>query len=220
MSYLRTITNLVGVSLVATAAFTSFAAPLEGVASGTHRYAASGIDATERKPIEPAAAQDQAAPVLPTESTVFGGTAEQREIATWAVQRFEDAGLDVPALDIHLHQDLADCKGNRGIYNSGLQRIDVCVDQRNVVLHEIAHAWSHENLSAAQRSEYVTVGGFGSWDDPDTPWSNKGSEDAADTIAWALLDEPITTFSADGPIARRAAAYLLLTGNHAPRIPA
>ncbi len=220
MSCLRTITNLVGVSLAVAAAFTSFAAPATGVASGTHRYAASGIDATERKPIEPAATQDQAGPVLPTETTVSGGTTEQYEIVTWSLQRFEDAGLDIPALEIHLHQDLAGCKGNRGIYNSGLQRIDVCVDQRNVVLHEIAHAWNHENLSAAQRSEYVSVGGFGSWDDPDTPWSDKGSEDAADTIAWALLDEPITTFSADGPIARRAAAYLLLTGNHAPRIPA
>lgn len=218
MSYLRTITKLVGASLVVTAAFASVIALPEGAGTGTHRYTASEIDSTDRRPIKIAATAGSAGPVLPTETTVSGGTAEQREIAAWALQRFEDADMDVPTLDIHLHQDLAECQGNRGVYNSGSQRIDVCVNERNVVLHEIAHAWNHQNLSESQRSEYVSFGGFGSWNDSDTPWFEKGSEDAADTIAWALLDEPITTFSSNGPIARRDAAYLLLTGNHAPRI--
>ena len=124
----------------------------------------------------------------------------------------------VPPVEIHLHQDAAECKGNRGIYNAGSQRIDVCVDERLVVLHEIAHAWNHENLSDAQRSEYVAIGDFGSWDEPETPWFDRGSEDAADTIAWALLEEPITSASPDGPIARRNAAFVFLTGSDAPRM--
>jgi hypothetical protein len=220
MSYPRTFTNLVGACLVGAAAFMSITVPPEAAGGDIHRCAESRIGATERRPIETRATPDQTESAGPTELLVFGGTAEQREIAAWALQRFADAGLGVPVVDVHLHQDLAECKGNRGIYNSGLQRIDVCVNERNVVLHEIAHAWNHENLSAAQRFEYVKVGGFGSWDDTDTPWSERGSEDAADTIAWALLDEPITMSSPDGPIAQRDTAYLLLTGSHAPRISA
>jgi hypothetical protein len=150
--------------------------------------------------------------------TVSGGTPEQRRTAFWAIQRYDGAGLEIPPVEIHLHQDLAECNGNRGISSCGSQRIDVCVNERNVVLHEIAHAWNHENLSETQRSEYVLAGGFGSWDDPETPWFDRGSEDAADTIAWALLEEPIKMVSHDGPIARRDAAYSLLTGGHAPRV--
>ncbi len=151
-------------------------------------------------------------------TVVFGGTQTQRATADWAIARFEEAGLIVPPLAIHLHSDPAWCKGHRGIFNAGEQRVDVCVEEAGVMLHEIAHAWNWVNLTDTQRAEYVRQGGFESWDEPDTPWLDRGSEDAADTISWALLDEPITGFTADGPIARANASYRLLTGMDSPRI--
>lgn len=38
------------------------------------------------------------------------------------------------------------------------------------------------------------------------------------TMAWALLEEPIESWSEDGPIAKRADAYRLLTGMEVPRL--
>ncbi|MDJ0923978.1 MAG: hypothetical protein QNJ77_05405 [Acidimicrobiia bacterium] len=151
-------------------------------------------------------------------TVVVGGTQTQRATAAWAISRFEEAGLVVPPLEIYLHSDPAGCKGHRGIFNAGEQRVDVCVEEPGVMLHEIAHAWNWVNLTDAQRAEYVEKGGFGSWDDPETPWHDRGSEDAADAIAWALLEEPIAGFTADGPIARTNASYRLLTGMDSPRI--
>ena len=138
--------------------------------------------------------------------------------AEWALGRFESAGLNVPAIEIHLHHTNELCGGNRGIFSPGRDRVDVCVDDQMVLLHEIAHAWAHDHLTPRQRGDYVAAGGFESWNDPDTAWSDRGSEDAAHTIAWALLERPIRLLTPDGPIAQRNEAYRLLTGSDAPRL--
>jgi len=153
-----------------------------------------------------------AAPTIHAEDAALG------ELAEWALGRYEDAGLTLPSIAIHLHRGGDICQGNRGIFNAGLERVDVCVDDPMVALHEIAHAWTHENLSPTRRAEYVAAGGFDSWDDADTSWLDKGSENAADTIAWALLERPIKMLTPDGPIAQTNEAYRLLTGSDTPRL--
>jgi len=87
-----------------------------------------------------------------------------------------------------------------------------------VVLHEIAHAWAQKELTDADRDAYVIAGGFESWNSPGTDWSDRGSEHAADTIAWGLLEHPLAMSIPDGPIAEANAAYRLLTGTDAPRL--
>ena len=188
-------------------------APTAAMRSDPAPAVAGDLPTVENKVANPTAAVDP-----DNGATVIGGTRSQREAADWAIGRFEYAGLTVPSIEIHLHPSDEPCGGHRGIFSSGSHRVDVCVEEPAVILHEIAHAWNHLNLSEPQRSEYVSVGGFGSWDDPETPWSDRGSEDAADRIAWALLDDPIAGFTADGPIARANAAYRLLTGQDAPRV--
>ncbi len=212
MKHLRITAKLIGASLVVVGAWTS-AASAAGSSAG-HETAGGG----DSEPVAAAEIVEMAEPIRPRAIVVIGGAIGQRATAFWALGRYEALGLEVPPIEIHLHQDLAECKGNRGIYNAGLQRIDVCVDEPCVMLHEIAHAWNHENLNDAQRSEYVSTGDFGSWDDPETPWFDRGSEDAADTIAWALLAEPITMASPDGPIAQRSSAFTFLTGLAASRV--
>ncbi len=146
------------------------------------------------------------------------GDADLMRLGSWGLARFEAAQLDTPPIEIHLHRDRDACRGHRGLFNAGEMRVDVCVTEPLVVLHEIAHAWNHVNVPGDVESTYVAAGGFGSWDAPETPWHDRGSEDAADTIAWALMDDPIAMPTPDGPIAQLDARYRLLTGNDAPRV--
>ena len=179
-----------------------------------HHLTATIVLLVSLTPLTPAASSGVATPG----PTVHADDAALGELAEWALGRYENAGLNPPSVEIYLHSADAPCQGNRGIFNAGLERVDVCVDDPMVALHEIAHAWTHENLSPTRRAEYVAAGGFDSWDDADTSWLDKGSENAADTIAWALLERPIKMLTPDGPIAQTNEAYRLLTGSDTPRL--
>ena len=68
----------------------------------------------------------------------------------WAVDRFRDAGLQLPDLAISFPTW---CSGKAALYHvgPGLDRV-LSVDQRTVV-HEFAHAWDDiRELSTAKRS--------------------------------------------------------------------
>lgn len=144
--------------------------------------------------------------------------AAHSELIGWAMVRFDAAGLDLPALEIQFHTNSEGCRGNRGMYNSGLRRVDMCVKQPLVLLHELGHAWADRNLDADRRAAYVAAQGLESWNDAETAWAQRGFEHAADSIAWALLEEPIRMLTPDGPIAQRAEVYQMLTGFEVPRM--
>jgi hypothetical protein len=156
----------------------------------------------------------------PLTNSVTGGTARQRELAAWALEQYRSAGLDLPVLQVHLHSDPAECKGNRGLFSSGSTpwKVTVCTEDQMVYLHEIGHGWSESNLSEDERSGYVEERGLESWNDPDTAWGDRGSEDAANTLAWGLVDDPISDMLPDGPLAQRNEAFRMLTGIDSPRI--
>lgn len=154
------------------------------------------------------------------ETSITGGSDEQRALALWALQRYVEAGLELPVLQIHLSSDESLCNGNRGLFGVGHRpwRVKVCTEDRMVFLHELGHAWSEYSLTARQRAAYVEQRGMESWADPNTPWLAKGSEDAADTLAWGLLETPIRGMSPGGPLEERNEAFRLLTGIDSPRI--
>ena len=162
----------------------------------------------------------QSNPPSPTGPVVVADEDRLAELGDWALVRFEEAGLDLPAVEIRLHASDDQCGGHRGTFNPGRLRIDVCVDEPGVILHELAHAWAHHSLDAATKDAYVVFRGLESWNDPDTPWLGRGSEDAADTVAWGLQSPPLTGFTADGPIALNHAAFQLLTGSRVPSLEA
>ena len=163
--------------------------------------------------------QPSAEIVEPTGPTVVAEDNDQDLLALgqWALDRFETAALLVPAVEIHMHKSNADCGGHRGTFNPTANRINVCDHEPLVVLHEIAHAWAHEYLTEQERAAFVAAGGFESWNAAETAWLDRGSEHAADAIAWGLLDEPQAMFTEDGPIAQKNAEFRLLTGSDAPR---
>lgn len=156
----------------------------------------------------------------PETTSVTGGTEDQQNLVTWALEQYESAGLDLPILQIHLHSGTSPCKGNSGLFSSGSSpwRITLCTDERMVFLHEIGHAWSDFNLTETERAEFVEQRGMESWNDPETSWRYRGSEDAANTLAWGLVEDPIDGMLPDGPLAQKNQAFRLLTGIDSPRI--
>ena len=154
------------------------------------------------------------------ETTVTGGTEGQQALLAWAVKQYEKAGLDLPVLQFHLAGNEAECGGNSGLFVLGSTpgRIILCSEERLVFLHEIGHAWAEYNLTDAKQIEYAEQRGMESWNHPDTPWRARGSEDAANTLAWGLVDDPIRGMAPDGPLAQKNSAFRLLTGMDSPRI--
>ena len=157
----------------------------------------------------------------PSEPVIYTHPAGDRvltDLARWALGRFEAVGLEVPPIEVHMHRDQTPCLGHRGLFHAVEGRIDVCTDDELVVLHELAHAWNHVNTSEETKAAYVSSGDFVSWDAPGTKWADRASEDAADTMAWALIESPIENPTPDGPLARTNERFRLLTGIDAPRI--
>jgi hypothetical protein len=157
---------------------------------------------------------------VPLTNPVTGGTVRQQELTAWALEQYESAGLELPVLQIHLSDDPAACKGNRGLFSSGSTpwKITVCTEDQMVYLHEMGHAWSEFNLSDEEMSRYVEERAMESWNDSDTAWGDRGSEDAANTLAWGLVDDPISNMLPDGPLAQLNEAFRMLTGFDSPRI--
>jgi hypothetical protein len=171
------------------------------------------------------------APVILTESPATAAspashifsfrTESDRALMEWGLSRFEAAGLELPALDIAFHDDKQPCHGFFGLYRGASPpEVDICGFNwdrflpmpKKVVLHELAHAWSAEHLTEADRSAFLQMRGLMSWGDDQLPWAEQGSEQAAEIIAWALMDGPVSLSMTQGTDdVSMAAAYELLT---------
>ena len=62
---------------------------------------------------------------------------------------------------------------------------------KKAVLHELAHAWIDEHLTAEEIKRFQAATAMPTWSDPEHAWGDRGVELAAETIAWAMLDQPI-----------------------------
>jgi hypothetical protein len=157
----------------------------------------------------------------PGTASVTGATPAERRVVTWVVERFDEAGLTLPTLAIAFHADPAGCHGNSGLFREG--RLDVCTRgktvayQRNVVMHELAHAWSALNLTHAEIVSFTDARALSSWNDPSVPWGYRGFEQAAEVITWGIGDRAIAPLIPGDPDEDElGAAFELLTGR-APR---
>ena len=123
------------------------------------------------------------------------------ELAEWAVSRFQRAGLILPDLSLAFHDELDQCHGLYGWFRVATPvHIDICgfnADRllpapKRLILHELAHAWAHENVDEESKRLFLRDRGLTSWHDESTPWEERGFEQAAEIIAWALMDEERT----------------------------
>lgn len=121
-------------------------------------------------------------------------------LTEWALERFERAGLELPPLIIAFHDSRQSCQGHVGLYTSGNPgRVELCgfnwdrflITPKKTLLHELGHAWAGATLTDEMREEFVQFRGLETWGDDRFPWAEQGSEQAAEIIAWALLDDEL-----------------------------
>lgn len=104
-----------------------------------------------------------------------------------AVGRFAEAGW--PLTNTVVRIDETECGDVVGFHTVERSRhlVVVCTGAEWVVLHELGHVWSDLYLDDAERAEWLLRRGLDSWSDG--PWAQRGSEHAADIIAFGLSTE-------------------------------
>lgn len=166
---------------------------------------------------------------------VRNGTPELERLVRWALERFEDAGLPPPPVRsvsfgtdvgaVACPQERDGCcvtvDGTSEVYVCAEQD-DVCVDSRctelsprwrQVLLHELAHAWLAAHVDQATERDLVALLGLPGWDWAGEPWPLRGIEQAAEIIAWGVVEDPAPLYRLGSPPCDRLArAFTLLTG--------
>jgi hypothetical protein len=150
---------------------------------------------------------------------IYGADARFRSVITAAIDRYESIGLDLPPLRIYVHRTQDGCQGELGTYGQygSTDRIDLCTEAKFYVLHELAHAWEQHAISDEVRRAVLDQAGLDVWHDRGIPWLKSGAEIAANTIAFGLLDLPLTDTEA-GYFEVQLSRFRLLTGANSPRI--
>jgi len=146
---------------------------------------------------------------------VYADTEGQLREALWALDRYATEGLSLPALTIRFSDTNEACGGNAGVrrLENGANVIDICTEARWTLLHELAHVWAAENLTDADRAGFVELQGLEGWSGSDIAWEDRGTEQAADLVAWALSGRShVPGHVWRGSVALMEKAYLVLTG--------
>lgn len=163
---------------------------------------------------------------------VFNGNPVLHDFLLWGLQRYESAGLPLPRVtSVTFLYDPEVCRGAGGLAartESGTDITfcsrpgEVCEDEdctrwhrryRHLWLHELAHAWLDDNVDDPTRQRFLELVEMERWSDHDDPWTRRGVERAANTIAYGLIDEPVTlAFSFQGTCEQRDQGFRLLTG--------
>jgi hypothetical protein len=150
---------------------------------------------------------------------VSGGTPNQFDMGRWAVERFANAGLEPPAVEIEFHGDPSGCGGHFGLARDG--HVDVCttlvnVMARRALLHEMSHIWLDQNLDVDVRKRFMEMRELPSWNASGDPWELRGYEQGAEIIAWALGERILTPQVPDIEPTLLARGFELLTGSAPP----
>ena len=154
-----------------------------------------------------------------TASHVIRGSDERsHEQIADADAAFRVAGLTLPDLEIHVHENYEGCDGFAGQFNrdgSGL-RVDFCSGNSFTVLHEFAHVWEYHNVDDTTRDALLEMHGLETWRDRDIPWAERGVEVAAETIAKGLLERAFPEWQCE-EVELLDQGFRLLTGRSSPR---
>jgi hypothetical protein len=134
-----------------------------------------------------AAAEAPAAPVI---TFADAPTAEQREMADWAVERYLSVGLQLPDVEISYP---VTCDGKAGRYLVGKGKVELCRPTRKLVLHELAHAWDDAG-DTVDREAFMELRGVDHWyENADCEYTHvSGGEQLALAMTWGLMDIDIT----------------------------
>ena len=138
------------------------------------------------------------------------------EIIDWAVDRYQEAGLQLPDLEISFPTS---CGGKNALYHVGHKSVDFCyVITKTTVLHEFAHAWD-DTSGAVDRAKFLELRGLTVWwGGTGMPSEQQGAEHLAEIIAWGLMDVdtrgvPQLPHNSVGELTN---AFVMLTGGVQP----
>jgi hypothetical protein len=147
---------------------------------------------------------------------------EFTDMAYWAVDLFEEAGLQLPPMQFVYHgDDQGPCSGWHGAHRhvDGRSTIDICTSVSGnvtgaLVLHETAHAWAAYELSDDRKADFQSLRGWTYWSNhQEADWHENGSEQAAEMMVWGLIDRPAGIITINNhSCADLDAGYRALTG--------
>ena len=143
-------------------------------------------------------------------------TPEAHDIIVWALERFHDAGLQVPDLEVSFP---ALCGGKAALYHVGRRFIEFCHINKRTAVHELAHAWD-DTSGAVDREAFMKMRGVSVWwGGREVPTGEQGSEHLAQIIAWGLMDvgtRGVPQLPANS-VSELTEAFVMLTGGVQPR---
>ena len=171
--------------------------------------------------IEPIVAQPAPEPV-PARLEFVDMPDELVTSVIWAVDLFEQADFTLPPLRVVCHgDDTSPCGGYRGVHQTSQRAsiIGLCTTDAGpvtdaLILHELSHAWLEHNLTEARQADFQALRGYEYWRNRDVAaWHENGCEQAAEIMAWGLIDRPagVVTINDHGCDALEA-GYRALTG--------
>lgn len=153
---------------------------------------------------------------------------EERAIVDWAIARFEEVGLELPAsVSIRFDPTRVECHGLVGwCCNSALPpQAIVCVEgvdtpatsleRKIIMLHELAHVWHWAKGDGVAWPDYSGVVG-GVTGDPNHMLNTE--ERVAIVISWGLLDQRRRPVRSELSCVEMFVAFEMLTG-HPPLEP-
>lgn len=159
---------------------------------------------------------------------LYNGTDTVAELLQWSMGRFEDAGLPPPQVAAIYVQTATSClEGSAWSHTGGESaHIRLCLEEDELaedgdlstlgkvtMLHELGHVWAAENMSDEDRQDFVSERGLSAWNDQTVAWELRGSEHAAEILAWGLAEqayELVRLGESDCP--QLVAAFRSLTG--------
>jgi hypothetical protein len=171
---------------------------------------------------------------------IHNGAAALERLALWAMGRFETAGLPAPSVaSITFDEDTTapQCTADRRGLSVDLgesAHVFVCTGEeracegtactafvanaRLLVLHELAHAWMFREVDETTQRAFMEHMGVAAWSSADVIWYDRGVEQAAQVLAWGLMDESIRPGRlGDRPCEQLVESFRILTGEHPPR---
>lgn len=151
-------------------------------------------------------------------TVVYGADPSQQAAIAWALQRYEDAGISLPTLEIYQHDSASSCDGYDGLFTpqESIDRIDLCTDVVFFVLHELGHAWEVNFASEGAREALLESYGGGEWSGSNVDYRERGEERAANVLAIGLIDVELDDAGANAS-RELLDRFKLLTGVDSPR---
>ena len=171
--------------------------------------------------------------------TIINGVGELEQLLLWGLGQFEAAGLELPKLSSASFAPLSVCRDAPGVVidsGDGGSDLVLCTDAYRVcrpdresctsfttdgrlgMLHELAHAWLLANLDERAEADFLALRGLQHWASGAVPWHERGAEQAAEILAWGLMDEDIRLVRIGEPTCTEAAAaFAMLTGSQSLR---